>query len=1292
MGEHVFTLKALRAAARPHNRALNKVISALRKCLTHRLLVAALGVSILLQDIPPAHAIIDVALQMQLGNPSGAAADPTNHDHYLIQRSVEAIDYNDHYGQPNWASWDLTAADVGSSGRTDAWAVDTNLPAGFYPVPFNTYGSYNGTTYDRGHMCPSADRTDTTAHNELVFLMSNIIPQAAAQNQGVWANFETYCRSLLTTQELLIICGPSAFGPLVFDSGHVALASNTWKIVVGVPLGSGTALNRITNANPNSIRVIALRIPNTTAVGSSAWASFATHAHEIENETGLTFFTALPTNLAWVLRSKVDGQPPGTPSFTSFSPAGGDVGATVTITGTNLGFVTNVTFNGVSAPFTINSTTNLAATVPTGATSGQISVASLGGVATNAASFAVGASLPPDLAIACTHSGSFIQGNIGDTYTIIVTNRGGSASSGTVTVTETLPADLTATDISGAGWTASLGSLTCSRSGALAAGAAYPPIIVTVNVAANAAPSITNTASVSGGSDVSPANNTVSDTTRITAASAPTATTDPATAVGSTTATLNGIINPNGQPATVQFQYGTNAGYGSVASIPGTLSGAAPQAVSASLTGLVAGLTYHFRLSTTNVLGPSAGLDQTFTTTPAGVPDLAITMAHGGSFTQGDTGAVYTITITNVGTVASSGTVTVTDALPAGLTAVAISGTGWTTNVATLTCSRADALPAGAGYPVINVTVSVATNAPTSVTNTAVVSGGGETNPANNTAIDLTTINPATNGASATILAAWNMSSLSGGANNFGPSPMAPTTNAGNLVITGMTRGAGVGVTAIGAARGWGGNTWTNSSSAAAINSNTIITFTVAAQSGHKVSFASISRFDYRRSATGPVNGLLQCQVGSGAFANIAALSYPSNTSSGGSLTPIDLSGVPTLQDVGPGTNVTFRIVNWGGSSSAGTWYLFDVATNTAPDFVVQGSVSPAITPAPDLALSVAHNGSFTQGDIGDTYTILVTNLGNAASSGIVTVVDTLPAGLTAVTLNGSGWTADPTNLTCTRSDALAPGASYPPITVTVNVSAGTPASVTNVVAVSGGGDVSPGNNSAQDPTTVLPATAPAVITGIPIEVGTSTATLNGVVNPNGQPSTVQFQYGLTAGYDTVLVVPGTISGTTTQVVSASLPGLLPGTTYHFRIAATNILGLEAGQDQVFTTRAPIEAWRLLWFGTNANSGPAADTAVATSDGMPNLLKYALGLDPLVATNSPVAGDIATGYLRLTTPKNPEATDVSFHVEVTSDLATGWTTNGTTLDTETSTLLQVHDNLPVATSDGRFIRLRVSRP
>ena len=52
--------------------------------------------------IPQVHAIIDASLQMQLGNPTGATADPNNHEHYLIQRTVEAIDYSDTNGCPNW--------------------------------------------------------------------------------------------------------------------------------------------------------------------------------------------------------------------------------------------------------------------------------------------------------------------------------------------------------------------------------------------------------------------------------------------------------------------------------------------------------------------------------------------------------------------------------------------------------------------------------------------------------------------------------------------------------------------------------------------------------------------------------------------------------------------------------------------------------------------------------------------------------------------------------------------------------------------------------------------------------------------------------------------------------------------------------------------------------------------------------------------------------------------------------------------------------------------------------------
>src|SRR5208282_3890286 len=124
----------------------------------------------------------------------------------------------------------------------------------------------------------------------------------------------------------------------------------------------------------------------------------------------------------------------------------------------------------------------------------------------------------------------------------------------------------------------------------------------------------------------------------------------------------------------------------------------------------------------------------------------------------------------------------------------------------------------------------------------------------------------------------------------------------------------------------------------------------------------------------------------------------------------------------------------------------------------------------------------------------------------------------------------------------------------------------------------------------------------------------------------------------------------------------------------------------------PVQSWRLEWFGTTANSGAAADATVATRDSMPNLLKYALGLDPLVPAANPIVGDISTGYLRLTVPRNPDATDVTFLVEVTGDLTLPFTTNGTTIDLNSPALLQVHYNTPVNSSTCGFIRLQVTRP
>ncbi len=84
-------------------------------------------------------------------------------------------------------------------------------------------------------------------------------------------------------------------------------------------------------------------------------------------------------------------------------------------------------------------------------------------------------------------------------------------------------------------------------------------------------------------------------------------------------------------------------------------------------------------------------------------------------------------------------------------------------------------------------------------------------------------------------------------------------------------------------------------------------------------------------------------------------------------------------------------------------------------------------------------------------------------------VIDTVPDGLVPTAAGGTGWTCQISGqgVSCARSDPLAPGQSYPTITLTVSVQRNAPASVTNTAVVFGGGEVNPSNNTAPDPTTI---------------------------------------------------------------------------------------------------------------------------------------------------------------------------------------------------------------------------------
>jgi hypothetical protein len=143
--------------------------------------------------------------------------------------------------------------------------------------------------------------------------------------------------------------------------------------------------------------------------------------------------------------------------------------------------------------------------------------------------------------------------------------------------------------------------------------------------------------------------------------------------------------------------------------------------------------------------------------------------------------------------------------------------------------------------------------------------------------------------------------------------------------------------------------------------------------------------------------------------------------------------------------------------------------------------------PAADLTLAKRHAGSFTQWQRDAQYTLTVSNTGTLDSSGSVTVVDSLPDGLGGQTaLSGAGWSCTLATVTCTRSDPLAPGSSYPPITLVVTVAGDAPTgarAVTNTATVAGGGEVNTGNDRASDPTTVVhDLRAPVITLPDPIE------------------------------------------------------------------------------------------------------------------------------------------------------------------------------------------------------------------
>ncbi len=230
----------------------------------------------------------------------------------------------------------------------------------------------------------------------------------------------------------------------------------------------------------------------------------------------------------------------------------------------------------------------------------------------------------------------------------------------------------------------------------------------------------------------------------------------------------------------------------------------------------------------------------------------------------------------------------------------------------------------------------------------------------------------------------------------------------------------------------------------------------------------------------------------------------------------------------------------------------------------------------------------------------------------------------------------------------------------------------------------------------VVAILTPADGTKYPTNAATSYALTRSVMEAPGHPTTTQWRVFLHHN-EHEHGEPPVFANTTTALIPPAYSAM---ETYFYRIQLTvsDDLGATVKREVRLYPNTPIEQWTLDHFGPNPNPAIAGPTANPDGDMCVNLLEYALAQDPLIADAGGIAVDLESigpdKFLRLTLARNPAATDLRFSIEVTGNLAApgSWSALGTTIETDTPSLLRARDNTPASPASRRHIRLKVTKP
>jgi endonuclease G len=205
--------------------------------------------------------------------PDAGDYTPITSKGYLIRHTYYTLSYSNSDRQSEFAYYFLSPQSInGGQSRTDDFRIDPKVKSN----PVSSTG-YQGSGYDRGHLCPAGDMALNLTSMSETFFMSNMSPMTPAFNRGIWSSVESWVRdSVLSNGGLYIVTGPILNGNCGVISGGIVVPCSFYKIAF-----KG-------GSNP---KIIGFILSNSGS--SSTVRSFAVSVDEIERRTGIDFFPQL---------------------------------------------------------------------------------------------------------------------------------------------------------------------------------------------------------------------------------------------------------------------------------------------------------------------------------------------------------------------------------------------------------------------------------------------------------------------------------------------------------------------------------------------------------------------------------------------------------------------------------------------------------------------------------------------------------------------------------------------------------------------------------------------------------------------------------------------------------------------------------------------------------------------------------------------------------------------------------------------------------------------------------------